>query len=103
MKRFKLLHGTTRIGLLAAAASRPAAAANMEATGPRAEATLETRYGRSVGGTVGFRTVGQKLRVEARCAGLAPGEQGLHIHEAGDPGKRVACGVIRTTAAGGGY
>ncbi len=60
------------------------ACAGMEASGPRADATLEPRSGSSVSGTVSFREVGGKVRVEARVAGLTPGEHGFHIHESGD-------------------
>ncbi|MDP3514942.1 MAG: superoxide dismutase family protein [Sulfuritalea sp.] len=73
-----------RIAALAAAGSLLAACAGMDATGPRASATLEARSGSSVSGTVDFHAVGQKLRVEARVAGLTPGQHGFHVHEAGD-------------------
>jgi Cu-Zn family superoxide dismutase len=56
----------------------------MEAAGPKAEATLEPRSGSTVSGTVSFQAVGQKIRVEARVAGLTPGEHGFHVHEGGD-------------------
>jgi Cu-Zn family superoxide dismutase len=47
-------------------------------------ATLESRSGSTVSGTASFQAVGQKVRVEARVAGLTPGEHGFHVHEAGD-------------------
>lgn len=73
-----------RIASLVAMSSLLAACASMQATGPKATATLESRSGSSVTGTVSFQTVGQKLRVEATVAGLTPGEHGFHVHEAGD-------------------
>lgn len=71
------------IGLVAATALL-AGCASMDAGGPRAEARLEPRSGSTVTGTVSFQGVGQKVRVEARIAGLTPGEHGFHVHEAGD-------------------
>ena len=62
-----------RIACFVSAAGLLAACATMKAAGPRAEATLESRSGSSVTGTVGFRVVGQKLRVDAHIAGLTPG------------------------------
>ena len=73
-----------RIAALAAAGSLLTACAGMEAAGPKASATLEPRSGSSVSGTVDFQAVGQKLRVEARVAGLTPGQHGFHVHEAGE-------------------
>jgi Cu-Zn family superoxide dismutase len=79
---------TTRIALrvsaLAAAASLLSACAGMQTGGPAAMATLEARSGSNVSGTVSFHAAGQKLRVEARVAGLTPGAHGFHVHEAGD-------------------
>ena len=71
------------IGLVAATALL-GGCASMDAGGPRAEARLEPRSGSTVTGTVSFQSVGQKVRVEARIAGLTPGEHGFHVHEAGD-------------------
>jgi Cu-Zn family superoxide dismutase len=73
-----------RITCLAAASSLLTACASMEATGPKATATLEARSGSTVAGTVTFQTVGQKVRVEADVSGLTPGEHGFHVHEVGD-------------------
>lgn len=81
---YTTMYPTARIAALAAAGSLLAACAGMEAAGPRASATLEARSGSSVSGTVDFQAVGQKLRVEARVAGLTPGQHGFHVHEAGD-------------------
>ena len=84
MKTNSTLYSTTRIICLASVTTVLAACASMESTGPKAEATLESRSGSTVSGTVSFQTVGQKIRVEARIAGLTPGEHGFHVHEAGD-------------------
>ena len=81
---FRSIHNTVRLACLASAASLLAACAGMESTGPKAEATLEPRSGSTVSGTVNFYASGEKLRVEARIAGLTPGEHGFHVHEAGD-------------------
>jgi len=75
-----------RIAGLAAAAGLLAACAGMQAAGPKASATLESRSGSTVTGTVSFQSVGQKLRVEANVAGMTPGAHGFHVHEAGDCG-----------------
>ncbi|MCX7149775.1 MAG: superoxide dismutase family protein [Rhodocyclales bacterium] len=84
MQTNRTLYSTTRIICLASVTALLAACASMESTGPKAEATLESRSGSTVSGTVSFQTVGQKIRVEARIAGLTPGEHGFHVHEAGD-------------------
>jgi Cu-Zn family superoxide dismutase len=95
MKPTNILQGTTRITCLAAAASLLAACAGMEASGPKASATLEPRSGSTVSGTVSFQAVGQKVRVEASVAGLTPGEHGFHVHEVGD------CSAADATSAKG--
>jgi Cu-Zn family superoxide dismutase len=74
----------TRLVCLASLAAMLGACASMEPAGPRAEATLESRSGSTVSGTVTFRASGPKVRVEALVAGLTPGEHGFHVHEAGD-------------------
>ena len=84
MKTHSTLYRTTRIACLVSAAGLLAACASMEAAGPRAEATLEARSGSAITGTVSFQAVGQKVRIEARVAGLTPGAHGFHVHEAGD-------------------
>jgi Cu-Zn family superoxide dismutase len=53
-------------------------------SGPSASAELLARSGSMVSGTVGFSETNGRLRVEAKVAGLTPGEHGFHIHEAGD-------------------
>jgi len=83
-KTHSILYRTTRIACLVSAAGLLGACASMEKVSPRAEATLEPRSDSTVTGTVSFQNVGQKLRVEARVAGLTPGAHGFHVHEAGD-------------------
>ena len=78
------IYRTARIVCLVSATTLLAACASMEAAGPKATATLEPRSGSTVSGTVNFYAAGEKLRVEARIAGLTPGEHGFHVHEAGD-------------------
>jgi superoxide dismutase, Cu-Zn family len=76
---------TLRILALASASTLLAACAGMQAGGPKANATLEARSGSSVSGTVSFQSIGaEKVRIEARVAGLTPGQHGFHVHEAGD-------------------
>lgn len=75
---------TKRFAFCAATISLLAGCASMEATGPKAEARLESRSGSAVTGTVSFQASGNKVRVEARVAGLTPGEHGFHVHEVGD-------------------
>ncbi|AXS80331.1 superoxide dismutase family protein [Dechloromonas sp. HYN0024] len=53
-------------------------------SGPSASADLLARSGSAVNGTVRFIETNGRLRVEATVAGLAPGEHGFHVHEAGD-------------------
>jgi len=51
---------------------------------PGAVATLAARSGSAVTGSVSFYEVPGGLRIEARVAGLTPGQHGFHVHEAGD-------------------
>jgi len=100
------IYKTVRIACFASAAGLLAACAGLEASGPKAEATLEPRSGSTVSGTVSFQTVGQKVRVEARVAGLTPGEHGFHVHEAGDcsaPDASSAKGHFNPAAKPHGY
>lgn len=53
-------------------------------SGPSASADLLARSGSMVSGTVSFSETDGRLRVEAKVAGLTPGEHGFHVHEAGD-------------------
>ncbi len=84
LKTLSITKNTFRIAGMVAASSLLAACASMDASGPKASATLEPRSGSSVSGTVRFQAVGQKVRVEASVAGLTPGEHGFHVHEVGD-------------------
>ena len=84
MQTLSTIRRNSRIAGLASITVLLAGCAGMETAGPRADATLEARSGSTVNGTVGFQSVGQKVRVEARVAGLTPGAHGFHVHEAGD-------------------
>ncbi len=84
MKMSNHFHRNARLVCLASLTALLGACAGMDTAGPRADATLEARSGSKVSGTVAFKAVGQKVRVEARVAGLTPGEHGFHVHEAGD-------------------
>ena len=61
-----------------------AACAALAAHGQSAIAVLEPTAGNSAKGTVNFEQRGDKVLVEARLSGLAPGGHGFHIHEKGD-------------------
>ena len=52
--------------------------------GPSASATLAAKSGSMVSGNVDFREKDGKLLIEAKVAGLTPGEHGFHVHEVGD-------------------
>ena len=84
MKHRNLIQRGGQVACLVSVSVLLGACAGMEAGGPRAEAVLEARSGSTVSGTVSFQGVGQKVRVEARVAGLTPGQHGFHVHEAGD-------------------
>ncbi|MEP6996935.1 MAG: superoxide dismutase family protein [Betaproteobacteria bacterium] len=56
----------------------------MSACGQSAVAQVEPTQGNGVTGTVGFEQKGDKVVVEVRLAGLAPGAHGFHVHEKGD-------------------
>jgi len=78
MKSLPIAASVTVAALLGACQS-------MSPDGPRATADLQPTKGSTVRGSVTFVQVGNKVRVNARVAGLAPnGEFGFHIHEAGD-------------------
>lgn len=64
-------------------------------TNPSAVAALEARSGSLVSGSVSFTPSMHGLRVQARVAGLTPGEHGFHIHEVGD------CSAADATSAKG--
>ena len=67
-----------------AAAALVVGCASMSPPGPKATAKLEPTKGNSANGTVTFAQRGDKVVVEARVAGLPPGNHGFHIHEKGD-------------------
>ena len=69
---------------LIAAAMIAAGCASTVPSGPRATAKLEPTKGNAANGTVTFTQKGDKVVVDARVAGLAPGQHGFHIHEKGD-------------------
>jgi len=50
----------------------------------KATATLESKSGSQVTGTVTFTKVGDDVQVVADIQGLKPGKHGFHIHEKGD-------------------
>lgn len=53
-------------------------------SGPSASAELLARSGSTVSGNVRFSETKGGVRIEAKVAGLTPGEHGFHVHEAGD-------------------
>jgi len=61
-----------------------AGCASMAAPGPKATAKLAPTTGNTANGTVTFTQKGAKVAVDARVAGLTPGNHGFHIHEKGD-------------------
>lgn len=75
----------TRIAVLLGAVSLVALGGCATSTpGPAATAELQARSGSAVSGRVNFFETPGGLRIEAQVAGLAPGEHGFHVHEAGD-------------------
>jgi Cu-Zn family superoxide dismutase len=75
-------------------------------SGPSASADLLARSGSTVSGKVSFSETNGRLRVEAKVAGLTPGEHGFHIHEAGDcsaPDATSAKGHFNPTAKAHGH
>ena len=85
-----------RIVLAAAVASLLGACASMNST-PAASALMAPRSGSAASGTVTFSETTGGVRLEARLAGLTPGEHGFHIHEAGD------CSAADAASAKGHY
>jgi len=61
-----------------------AACAAMAAHGQSAVAVLDPTAGNSAKGTIGFEQRGDKVFVDAKISGLAPGAHGFHVHEKGD-------------------
>jgi Cu-Zn family superoxide dismutase len=60
-----------------------------------ATATLAPTAGNTAAGTVTFTQKGDKVLVDAKVSGLAPGGHGFHIHEKGD------CSAPDGASAGG--
>jgi len=60
-----------------------------------ATAALKPTAGNTVAGTVTFTQKGEKVVVEAKVSGLAPGGHGFHVHEKGD------CSAADGSSAGG--
>ena len=50
----------------------------------KAAATLESKSGSQVTGTVMFTKVGDEVQVVADIQGLKPGKHGFHVHDKGD-------------------
>jgi Cu-Zn family superoxide dismutase len=75
-------------GILAACLSAAAQAQT-------ASATIAPTAGNATSGTVTFTQKGEKVTVEAKLSGLAPGAHGFHIHEKGD------CSAPDAMSAGG--
>jgi Cu-Zn family superoxide dismutase len=90
---------TKRVYLLAGALSvfSLVACQSMEhGTGQRVSATLDSRSGSNVKGTVDFVSQGHDILVTGKFSGLKPNaEQGFHVHEKGD------CSATDATSAGG--
>ncbi len=61
-----------------------AACSSMALRSPTASANLGPTKGNQAAGTVTFVQHGDKVVVDARITGLAPGLHGFHIHEKGD-------------------
>jgi Cu-Zn family superoxide dismutase len=72
-----------------------AACAAMAAHGQSAVAALDPTAGNTVKGTIGFEQRGDKVFVDAKVSGLAPGAHGFHVHEKGD------CSAPDGASAGG--
>src|SRR5438045_3429515 len=61
----------------------------------KATATLESKSGSHVTGTVTFTKSGDDVEVAGDIQGLNPGKHGFHIHEKGD------CSAADAASAGG--
>ncbi len=61
-----------------------AGCASMSTSGPSAVADLAPTKDSKAAGTVTFTQKGDKVVVQAKVSGLAPGTHGFHIHEKGD-------------------
>lgn len=62
--------------------------------GPTATATMESKSGSNVTGSVKFTQLTDGVQVAIDLAGLTPGPHGFHIHEKGD------CSAADATSAG---
>ncbi|MBL4634834.1 MAG: superoxide dismutase family protein [Kofleriaceae bacterium] len=62
-------------------AAKPVATDSAEV---KASATIESKSGSKVTGSISFTMKGDKVWVEAKLTGLTPGEHGFHVHEKGD-------------------
>jgi Cu-Zn family superoxide dismutase len=60
-----------------------------------AAVTLAPTAGNTAAGTVTFTQIGNKVTVNAKVSGLAPGGHGFHVHEKGD------CSAPDAMSAGG--
>lgn len=81
--------------VLSSAVAALAVCAAVAAHAQSALAVLEPTAGNSARGTVTFEQRGDKVLVDAKLLGLAPGGHGFHIHEKGD------CSSSDGTSAGG--
>lgn len=91
----KLLTAAT-LAALAALSGCASTSSSMSTTPkPVAVAILKPTQGNQANGTVSFVQKGDRVLVDARIEGLAPGEHGFHIHEKGD------CSAPDGTSAGG--
>jgi Cu-Zn family superoxide dismutase len=70
--------------MLISAVAMLVAGAAMAAHAQSAVATLDPTAGNSAKGTIGFEQRGDKVFVDAKVTGLAPGAHGFHVHEKGD-------------------
>jgi len=81
--------------MLSAAIAALAVCVAVAAHAQTALAVLEPTAGNSARGTVAFEQRGDKVFIDAKLFGLAPGGHGFHIHEKGD------CSSSDGTSAGG--
>jgi Cu-Zn family superoxide dismutase len=91
MKLIQLFPTLFGIAILAACQSSP-----MQPAAKQARATLESKSGSTVAGTVDFTERGDKVIVTTRVSGLQPNTvHGFHVHEKGD------CSAPDAMSAGG--
>jgi Cu-Zn family superoxide dismutase len=70
--------------ILVSAVAALAVSSTLPVHAQSAVARLEPTQGNGTAGTVTFTQKGDKVAVEAKVSGLAPGGHGFHIHEKGD-------------------